>query len=118
MFLNLMFKKWFLDNFGTDNGWNEHTLVDAMRRFEDYTKREFDEDTTEVFLLVPGLEDKLLRGVRRQKLTIPAETICEIFEPVISTITTLVSAEIRSAKVVVKAVFLVGGFGQSNYLRS
>jgi hypothetical protein len=35
MFLNRMFKKWLLDNFGTDNGWNEHTLVDAMRRFED-----------------------------------------------------------------------------------
>jgi hypothetical protein len=50
MFLNGMFKKRLPDSFGTDNGWDEDTLEDAIRRFEDHTKREFDEDTTEVSL--------------------------------------------------------------------
>ena len=43
--------------------------------------------------------------------------IIEVFEPVLREILTLVKGQIQSTKRKVRAVLLVGGFGQSSYLR-
>ena len=87
-----------------------------MAWFEDYTKPDFDENLQEVSIQVPGLEDDLTKNVYRQQLTVSAEVIRELFRPVMSAICRLVLAQIKAAGKV-RAVLLVGGFGQSNYLR-
>ena len=41
----------------------------------------------------------------------------EVFRPVIDEIIALIKGQVRATKTEVKAVLLVGGFGQSAYLR-
>lgn len=41
----------------------------------------------------------------------------EVFRPVVDEVITLVKGQVRATKKKVKAVLLVGGFGQSAYLR-
>jgi hypothetical protein len=51
----------------------------------------------------------------RGKLTMSASTLRGVFEPIITTIPALVMAQIKATSGV-KAMLLVGGFGQSTYL--
>lgn len=56
-------------------------------------------------------------GIRKNKMTIPGSDVRDIFEPVVKEVLNLVTGQIKSAKRHIKAVILVGGFGQSAYLR-
>ena len=56
------------------------------------------------------------QGVNRGKFILKGEEIETIFEPVLQEIIKLVSGQIKATGRIVKAVFLVGGFGESAYL--
>lgn len=55
--------------------------------------------------------------IRKNKMTLPGAEIAVIFEPVVKEVLSLVAGQIKAAKRHVKAVILVGGFGQNAYLR-
>lgn len=55
--------------------------------------------------------------MRRGRFTLAGSDVKAIFEPVIDEILKLVSAQITASNYCVKAVLMVGGFGQNAYLR-
>ena len=87
-----------------------------MIDFETSVKRKFTGDETNIVVRVTGLADNAEKGIKRQKMTIAGHILKSLFDPVIATITTLVKSQLRQANNA-KAVILVGGFGQSAYLR-
>ena len=66
---------------------------------------------------MPGLVDNVAQGVRRSKIALTGPEISTIFRPVLQEIVALVNRQIASTRRTVKAGLLVGGFGQSAYLR-
>jgi molecular chaperone DnaK (HSP70) len=115
-FLNRIFRKYLESTLSDNDGWDEDTLEGALDRFETIAKRKFNGDQEDIVIPVPGLTNDRSKGVMRGKLTMSASTLRGIFEPIITTITALVMAQIKATGDV-KAVLLVGGFGQSPYLR-
>lgn len=74
--------------------------------------------TTDGFSVsLPGFADNERLGIRRNRLKIKATELAEIFEPTILQVIELVSGQIRTTNKKVKAVLLVGGFGQNEYLK-
>lgn len=115
-FLNRIFRKYLENNFSENDGWDDDTLEEALDRFETIAKRKFNGDQEDIVIPVPGLTNDRSKGIMRGKLTMSASTLRGIFEPIVTTITAMVMAQIRLSGDV-KAVLLVGGFGQSPYLR-
>ena len=69
-------------------------------------------------IIVPGLPDNSKTGVRRSAFTLSAVELRSIFEPVLVEILALIKGQVRATKPTIpRAVLLVGGFGQSTYLR-
>ena len=66
---------------------------------------------------VPGLADDAATGVRRGKFKITGAQVKSIFDPVVDEVVTLIRGQIAATQKKVKAVLLVGGFGQNAYLR-
>lgn len=58
-----------------------------------------------------------MRDVRRGRLRLTGSDVKAIFEPVVKEVIALVDGQIKATEARVKAVLLVGGFGQSVYLR-
>jgi Hsp70 protein len=116
-FLNRMFRKYLEDNFGNMDSWDEDTLDGALERFETVAKRKFNGEQNDIAIPVPGLANDRNKGILRGKLTLPSSTLRKIFKPVIASIVGLVMAQIKLTGGDVKSVLLVGGFGQSPYLR-
>ena len=115
--LNNMFRVWLQENISSQDGWDDDTLLEAMDKFENNVKRKFAGGQEPVQVPVPGLANDRKKGIMRSKLTVPASVIRGIFDPVITTITALINSQISKAPGPVKAVLLVGGFGQNPYLR-
>lgn len=115
-FLNRIFRKYLEDSLGDLDGFGDDTLEDAMEEFETTTKRRFIGTEESVLIRVPGLADNVEKGVRRQKLTIKGAVLRDLFKPVMGAITTLVKCQLQHSKKA-RAIILVGGFGQSPYLR-
>ena len=69
------------------------------------------------FYTVPVLSDNSELGIRKNKLTLAGTEVRAIFEPVLKEVLRLVTGQINATKKSVKAVILVGGFGQNAYLR-
>lgn len=67
--------------------------------------------------MVPGLANNERLGIRRGRLTMKATDINHIFDPVINKIIDLLRDQISTTRKAIKAVLLVGGFGQNNYLK-
>ena len=67
---------------------------------------------------MPGLVDDTNQGVRRGKFSLTGTEIVQIFSPVLNEVVALVKNQISSTEREVKAVLLVGGFGESAYLRA
>ena len=67
--------------------------------------------------IVPGLMDDAKQGVQRGKFIIKGDEIAQIFKPVLKEIIKLVRGQIAATSRDVKAILLVGGFGESVYLR-
>ena len=55
--------------------------------------------------------------MRRGRFAVTGNEIKEIFEPVVQEVLLLIEGQIKAVKMPVKAVLLVGGFGQNAYLR-
>lgn len=104
------------DEFSHHEGWDDDTLQDALVRFEEVVKRRFTGREETIWVPVPGLVDDREKGILRGKLTIPADKIKFLFEPVMSMITALVKTQVNLTNTP-KAIILVGGFGRSPYLR-
>ena len=68
-------------------------------------------------ITVPGLVDNSHQGVKRGKFSLSGSEIVQIFSPVLDEVIALVTGQINSTEREVKAVLLVGGFGESAYLR-
>jgi len=66
---------------------------------------------------VPGLATNEHLGIRRGKVQLTGVDLRAIFEPIFTEVLALVVAQIKAANVPVKAVLLVGGFGDNAYLR-
>ncbi|KIW19845.1 hypothetical protein PV08_00420 [Exophiala spinifera] len=115
-FLNRIMAQFLEKHLKNVEGYDEDTLDEAMQDFETHSKRRFNGETA-MTLRVRGLVDDQENGIRRQRLTIPAEKVKSMFEPVMSTILTLLMAQLRQVNQA-KAILLVGGFGQSPYLRN
>ena len=65
---------------------------------------------------MPGLLDNPRLPVLRGKLEVTAPEMKTIFDPVVDEVLKLVKGQIEATKSSVKAILLVGGFGQSPYL--
>ena len=72
---------------------------------------------TDLHPIVPGMKDNPNYGIRRGKMRMTGADIRTIFEPVVREILGLVKGQIKATKTTVKAVLMVGGFGQNAYLR-
>ncbi|KAA6410639.1 MAG: hypothetical protein FRX48_06062 [Lasallia pustulata] len=117
-FLNRRFEEYMKDKFGNDNDWDEEVLEEAMKRFELVVKRTYSDVGGQEFTIpVPGLTDNPETGVRRGKIVLGAAELRGVFRPVIDEVIILIKGQVRATKKRVKAVLLVGGFGQSAYLR-
>lgn len=115
-FLNRIFRKYLENTLSDNDGWDEDTMEGALDRFETIAKRKFNGDQDDIVIPVPGLTNDRNKGVLRGKFTMSASTLRGIFEPIVTTISALVMSQIKATGDV-KAVLLVGGFGQSPYLR-
>ena len=67
--------------------------------------------------LVPGIPDNPGKHVRRGRLSVPGTDVKKVFEPVVREVIALIEGQIEATQKPIKAVLLVGGFGQSAYLR-
>lgn len=117
-FLNRIFKRFLEEKLGLNEEWDDEVVEDALKRFDLVTKKSFRGDMDEEFVIpVPGLADDPAQGVRRGKFRITGAQVSKIFEPVVQDVVTLVKGQIASTGKKVKAVLMVGGFGQNAYLR-
>lgn len=66
--------------------------------------------------LVPGVRDNKELGIRKNKLAVSGAEVKAVFEPVIKEVLKLVMGQIKASHHPVKAIILVGVFGQSAYL--
>lgn len=96
------------------------TWMMGLRYFEEFVKRNFNEqEHAEVNVPFPGLPDDDAAGLDSGFLTMTAEQVKGIFDPVINDVIGLVEGQVNAVREkggVVSGIILVGGFGQSNYL--
>lgn len=117
-FLNRKFEQFLIAKLSGEPGWDDDVLEEAMKRFETVVKRQFRGTFEEKFFIpVPGLGDNEALGIKRNKLCLKGTEVRTIFEPVLDEVIKLVMGQIKSLEKAIKAVLLVGGFGQSAYLR-
>lgn len=58
-----------------------------------------------------------MREVRRGRFRLKGSDVRTIFEPVVKEVIALIMGQIAATKAPVKAILLVGGFGQNTFLR-
>ncbi|CAD6568570.1 MAG: hypothetical protein ASARMPRED_001863 [Alectoria sarmentosa] len=120
-FLNRRFEKFLEDKLGKEPGWDQDVLDEATKRFEAVVKKQFRGIEGEEFKVpVHGLPDNPRLGISRGKLTLSGDEVGKIFEPIVHEVNKLVMDQVRSTTQAAKkpkAVVMVGGFGQSAYLR-
>ncbi|MCJ1404053.1 hypothetical protein MMC11_007277 [Xylographa trunciseda] len=118
-YINRLFKAFLSRKLGNDPMWDDEVLQEAMTTFETFTKGSYQGRSTEAYTIpVSGLADNAALGIRRGKLTVTGADLEGIFQPVIAEIITLVKGQVRATRPTVpQAILLVGGFGQSSYLR-
>ncbi|GKZ72046.1 hypothetical protein AnigIFM50267_008098 [Aspergillus niger] len=118
-FLNRRFEELLNDRLSSLPGWERDTLDEAMHRFETVAKRTFNGNTDDDFMFpVPGIADNQEVGVRRGRFRVTGQEMQQLFLPILRDIEDLVREQIETSDAQVKAIFLVGGFGQSPYLRT
>ncbi|MCJ1470578.1 hypothetical protein MMC07_009224 [Pseudocyphellaria aurata] len=116
-FLDRIFQKFLKDRFGSDDAWDDDILEEATKRFETVIKKSFCGVAEDFMVPVHGLGDDPSMGVSRGKLRVTAAEVEGIFKPVVEEVINLVRGQIKATSNRVSAVLLVGGFGQSAYLR-
>ena len=118
-FLNRRFGEFLTTKLGNEPGWDAEILAEAMERFDTVIKKQysptgFSEGYT---ILVPGLANNERLGIRRGRFTIKAAEMRGVFDPVVDKIIELVNGQVSMTNKAIRAVLLVGGFGQNNYLK-
>lgn len=132
--LNRRFEQWIKDVVG------ERAFLDlretngfrlAMKQFEESIKPGFqgveDEDQFVNFPMA-NLKDDKAKGVKANSIALAASALSDIFRPLFLEIDKLVSEQVNKVQLkrmkahhpkgtAIKAIFLVGGFGSSIYLR-
>ncbi|XHG03295.1 hypothetical protein AWENTII_006610 [Aspergillus wentii] len=117
-FLNRRFEEFIEERLSSCPGWGRDTLEQAVDRFETVAKRTCTGNPDDDFMFpVPGILDNKENGVCRGRFHVTGREMKGIFLPVLRDVHNLVEDQIQKSKKQVKAVFLVGGFGQSPYLR-
>jgi molecular chaperone DnaK (HSP70) len=118
-FLNRKFSQMLQERFGHSPGWADDTLQEALEYFESVITRKLNGSDVQFRIPVPGLSDDNDAGIRRGNHFMASRHIRTLFEPIISSITDLVQVQIDISKkhVTAKIVYLVGGFGESAWLR-
>ena len=117
-YLNRIFEKRLKDELRGVRGWGPDTSKEAVDWFEEKVKRSFSGKEDDVLIPVPGLSANKAKGVNaRGKYLLSGSALKEIFQPVVPVITTLVQSQIDTTGAAVTSVLMVGGFGQSAYLR-
>ncbi|PNP76464.1 hypothetical protein FNYG_10202 [Fusarium nygamai] len=127
--LNKRFAEAVRDLIG-DEEWLRLKSLDAWalaeRQFDQEIKTSFTGDIYDEFIVnFPGarLEDNVEEGLERDSWFMSGETVHDIFEPLISDILRLVNDQVEAATEEkgdnrINCIFLVGGFGSSQYLKS
>jgi hypothetical protein len=124
-FLNYRFEDHVKQRIGAERyNWmrekKQKTWNMGIKYFEEFVKRNFNEEEhAEVNIPFPGLPDDEEVGLDSGFLTMSAEQVKGIFDPVIEEVIGLVEGQvhgIRQKGGLVCGIVLVGGFGQSNYL--
>ncbi|OBT67817.1 hypothetical protein VE03_02422 [Pseudogymnoascus sp. 23342-1-I1] len=119
-FLNRRFGDYLTRKLGGEAGWDNEILAEAMDKFDTVIKKQYapqidgDDGYT---ILVPGLGNNPKLGILRGRYTIKPADMKAIFEPVIKKVIDLVNGQISASERKIRAVLLVGGFGQNNYLK-
>lgn len=110
--LNMRFRRHLKQAHG-DKYWTDTRLVAALNDFEAF-KKTFNPKGEPLSIKVdPSL------GLRRNRYTMSQEDMkTKIFEPIMKDVVCLIKEQISMAGDKVSAVILVGGFGQSRYLKS
>ncbi|KAL8987937.1 MAG: hypothetical protein Q9169_008631, partial [Polycauliona sp. 2 TL-2023] len=111
-FLNRRFEAFLREKLSSHPSWQEHMMEDIKRSYDGTETSQYD-------VPVPTFPDDADYNVRRARYTLKGSDLHQIFEPIIKDIIDLVWHQIqatRAAKTNVKAVLLVGGFSESNYL--
>ncbi|KAK0706052.1 hypothetical protein B0T26DRAFT_655976 [Lasiosphaeria miniovina] len=119
-YINMRFRNFLKRKLGGEEGFDDEVLAEAMEKFEKTIKRQYTlgaspDDTFPI--PVGGMANNSELGINRGRFALRGRDIREIFEPVIREVIQLVMDQIRTSKVPIRAVLLVGGFGSSNYLK-
>ncbi|KAF9886679.1 hypothetical protein FE257_011193 [Aspergillus nanangensis] len=117
-YLNRRFEEFLEEKLSSSPGWGNDTLEEATNRFETVAKRTFKGNLNSDFMVpVPGIADNEAIGVKRGRLCITGQEMISLFQPIVEDIRILVKNQVSVSRKKVKSIFLVGGFGQSPYLR-
>ncbi|KAL5365133.1 hypothetical protein BJX96DRAFT_181405 [Aspergillus floccosus] len=117
-FLNRRFEEFLKERLSSSEEWEHDTLEEAMCRFELVAKRSFAGNPDDEFMIpVPGLADNKEKGIRRGRIRVTGSEMIDLFQPSLQDVRDLVKDQVNTSKAKVKAIFLVGGFGQNPYLR-
>lgn len=117
-FLNKFFEGFLQKQLFSCPRWGRDTLEEALQRFETLAKRTFCGDSDDDFYFpVPGIADNKAAGVRRGRLHVTGQEMKDMFRPVPQEAHELVQDQARTSSCKIKAIFLIGCFGQSPYLR-
>ncbi|KAF4984272.1 hypothetical protein FZEAL_484 [Fusarium zealandicum] len=110
--LNMRFRRHLKQTHG-DKYWTDDRLVAALNEFESFKKTFSTKGEPLTIKVDPSL------GLKRNRYTMPqADMKSKIFDPIMKDIVCLIKEQITMAGSDVTAVIMVGGFGQSRYLKS
>lgn len=117
-YLNRAFHDYFVGKVQDHDGYGEDTWLEALKRFEEEHKRIWDGTQQRILVPASGLVSDSAKGINRGKLVVPGQDMNGVFDEIISNIIPMIQAQIhKTPSRTVDYVLLVGGFGQSPYLR-
>ncbi|KAM0208327.1 hypothetical protein ACHAPA_000240 [Fusarium lateritium] len=110
--LNMRFRRHLKQTHG-DKYWTDERLVPALNEFESFKKTFTPKGEPLTLKVDPSL------GLKRNRYTMSQDDMkTKIFEPIMKDVVCLIKEQIKMAGDGVAAVIMVGGFGQSRYLKS
>lgn len=119
-FLNRIFAEWLESHLGEEPEWHEDVLSRAVDDF-DRVKTTFQPTTgrsqQHYVIQIPRFWELPEKNITRGTLRLAQQDMEDIFRPVVKEVIALVKNQIAGTGNKAKTVVLVGGFGQSVYLR-
>ncbi|KAK9770107.1 putative RING-type domain-containing protein [Seiridium cardinale] len=119
-YLDERFKEFYRAKLGQEPGFDNEILEEATETFCDMIKRQFAMaalPNSTYTVRCNGIATNPALGVRAGRMVLRAVDVHVIFEPVILQVIKLINEQIAATAVPVHGILLVGGFGQSIYLR-